>query len=559
MNRKTVTALICLAILLPHLCQASGVVRRFVLAAGANSGGPERVPLLYAVSDAEKFAEVLTDMGGVNPRDRVVLENPDLRAFEGALEDLSASVSAAGSDSGRTEVLLYYSGHADEDGLLLGGERFSYSSLRHMVDSIDADVRITVLDACASGAITRLKGGERRQAFLVDDSSDMEGYAFLTSSSADEAAQESDMVGASFFTHYLVSGMRGAADVSGEGKVTLNEAYQFAFHETLERTTETQAGAQHPSYHINMSGTGDVVMTDVRQTSVSLLLADELDGRFFVRNADRQLVAELYKPAGRSIELGLEPGYYEIILERTEEILVGSAELATGDRLVLSYDNLEPGEREPAVARGAPRGTSEAGPALYTLNGRSRVELIVGWWSARPNNLDLTEGGVTTSVNTLNILGGLGFAHWLREDLAVTLDLTGLGSEFETVTTGGVVTQNLGLVSIMVGARKYLPASTLVSGIRPFLSASAGTFIGGVSQTSVGVGVDTSTNAMGAFGGRFGGGVDMLMGRYVMLSTKVAYNLMSDFSRSVGGRDNYSGFEVSVGVGLVFHGFRPGA
>ena len=78
-------------------------------------------------------------------------------------------------------------------------------------------------------------------------SSDTRGYAFLTltSSSAEETAQESDRLKGSFFTHYLVSGMRGAADVSRDGKVTLNEAYQFAFHETLAQTVDTRSGAQH--------------------------------------------------------------------------------------------------------------------------------------------------------------------------------------------------------------------------------------------------------------------------------------------------------------------------
>ncbi len=128
----------------------------------------------------------------------------------------------------------------------------------------------------------------------------------------------------------------------------------------------------------------------------------------------------------------------------------------------------------------------------------------------------------------------------------------------DEVVDEGVVTQTLGLASIMVGARKYLPASTLRSGIRPFLSAAADTFIGGVSQTSVGIGIGTSTSAMGAFGGQVGGGGDILMGRYVMLSTIAAYNIMSDFRQPVGGKNNYSGFEVSLGVSLMFHGFRPG-
>ena len=126
----------------------------------------------------------------------------------------------------------------------------------------------------------------------------MRGHAFLTSSSADEVAQESEGLGGSFFTHYLTSGMRGAADVSGDGKITLNEAYQFAFHETLGGTADTRGGAQHPAYDIQLSGTGDVVMTDVRQTSAGLVLSEDLQGRCFVRNADDQLVVELQKPRG---------------------------------------------------------------------------------------------------------------------------------------------------------------------------------------------------------------------------------------------------------------------
>ncbi len=48
-----------------------------------------------------------------------------------------------------------------------------------------------------------------------------------------------------------------------------------------------------PAYDIKLSGTGDVVMTDLRQTSAGLVLDEDLDGRFFIRNAERQLVAEL--------------------------------------------------------------------------------------------------------------------------------------------------------------------------------------------------------------------------------------------------------------------------
>ena len=149
------------------------------------------------------------------------------------------------------EVLMHIAGMEDPESRL-DESLFSYARLRNAMDRMEAEVQIAILDACASGAITRLKGGRRQKAFMVDASSDMRGYAFLTSSSGDEAAQESDAIGASFFSHYLVSGLRGAADVTGDGRVTLNEAYQFAFQNTLEGTERTQGGAQHPAYDIKM-------------------------------------------------------------------------------------------------------------------------------------------------------------------------------------------------------------------------------------------------------------------------------------------------------------------
>ena len=46
--------------------EATQVVRRFVLAVGANDGGAERETLQYAVSDAQNFVRVMETMGGVD-------------------------------------------------------------------------------------------------------------------------------------------------------------------------------------------------------------------------------------------------------------------------------------------------------------------------------------------------------------------------------------------------------------------------------------------------------------------------------------------------------------
>ncbi|NPC85703.1 caspase family protein, partial [Pyxidicoccus fallax] len=291
-------------------------LRRFALIVGSSEGGDGRERLRYAGSDALAMSRVLEELGGVAVADRVLLLEADRAALTKALERMKVLVESAASPSVRRELVLYYSGHSDGEGLLPRGERLPYEELRKGLAGIPADVRIAILDSCGSGALTRYKGGVRRPAFLTDASSQVRGHAYLASSSADEVAQESDSIGASFFTHFLVTGLRGAADTSADGRVTLHEAYQFAFHETLARTERSQGGPQHAAYDIQLAGSGDLVMTDLRGSTVRLAVAEDVQGRLFVRDWGNQLVAELQKPGGRRLALGLEAGRYHFVLER---------------------------------------------------------------------------------------------------------------------------------------------------------------------------------------------------------------------------------------------------
>ncbi|MHB8420941.1 MAG: caspase family protein [Myxococcales bacterium] len=307
-------------------------LRRYALLVGANDGGQGRPKLRYADSDAEAMERVLRELGGVLASDSVLLLDPDRATFRMALDRLRIQVAGGHLPGVATEVLVYYSGHSDFEGLLLKGEHLSYQELRHDLDGFRADVRIAILDSCASGELTRAKGGVARPAFLIDSANQVQGHAFLTSSSADEASQESDGLRASFFTHALLSGLRGGADATGDGRVTLNEAYQFAFQETLARTERTEGGAQHPAYDIQLAGSGDVIMTDLRGTSAVLRIARDLAGRLFVRDAADHLVVELAKTAGHPIELALEPGAYQVTLDRGGNLFEAHVVLSEGRR-----------------------------------------------------------------------------------------------------------------------------------------------------------------------------------------------------------------------------------
>jgi hypothetical protein len=337
-------------------------LRRLALFIGSNNGGPERALLRYAENDARAMASLMQELGGVAAEDSIVVLAPTTGNVVGSFRRMRQRAREAQAGSRRVEFLLYYSGHSDEQGLLLGSDRFSYLELKAAIQEVRADVNIAILDSCSSGAFTLLKGGTRQPAFLVDDSSQMQGHAYLTSSSEDEAAQESDAVSGSFFTHYLLSGMRGAADATRDGQISLNEVYHYAFSETLARTEKTQAGPQHPSYNIQLTGTGDLTLTDLRAAPCTLFIAEDVEGRLFIRNARGKLVVELGKEKGFPVDLGLPEGRYSITLNQGDGSYESSLTIRSGGRAILDLQQFTPAGKQRAVTRGAER-AEEQDPA----------------------------------------------------------------------------------------------------------------------------------------------------------------------------------------------------
>jgi hypothetical protein len=348
-------------------------LRRFALLVGVNDGGAARARLRYAASDAHAMARVLESLGGVAPGDLVFVADGSRRALQDGFAAVERMLRAEQSRGVRRELVFYYSGHSDEEGLLLGSERISYQELRAFIHQAPADLSLAILDSCESGAFTRHKGGARRAPFLLDASIDTHGHAFLTSSAANEVAQESDRIAASFFTYFLVSGLRGAADSNRDRRVTLQEAFQFASQETLARTEHTQGGPQHAAYEFDLTGTGDMVVTDVRTTQAGLVLTPELSGRISVREAGGALIAELRKPPGSSVELGLEAGSYVVAVENGGAVKEAQLTLASGEHLALGGVAFHPGAPlEVAVARGG-----DDAPAA-TPSGPATVEATAG-------------------------------------------------------------------------------------------------------------------------------------------------------------------------------------
>ena len=99
------------------------------------------------------------------------------------------------------------------------------------------------------------------------------------------------------------------------------------------------------------------------------MFGPDYDGRFFVLGPRRQLVAELVKPVRAHVELGLEPGEYEVYFEQEQKLLSSSVELRDGERQELgapgpapdaAVADAEPGRRRAARARPARRAHARA-------------------------------------------------------------------------------------------------------------------------------------------------------------------------------------------------------
>jgi hypothetical protein len=333
--RRILTGLLCLFGWLVALPAWAGV-QRFAVIVGNNRGQQDDVELRYAEADAEKVANVLRDIGSFAPADIVVLRNEDADTVRSTLITFNDRIRAAQS-SANTQTLLfvYYSGHADAQALRLGGSRLELSEVTQLVRGSAATFRLLVVDACRSGTLTRVKSGRPVAPFALATESELhgEGLAFLTASSANEDAQESDEIRGSFFTHAFVSGLLGAADRDHNGAVTLEEAYRHAYDATLRATSSTFAGTQHPTFQFEVRGQEWLVLTRPGATEHNRgRLVFPRDIGFLVMGDSEHgpVVAEVSATDGGRA-LSVRPGRYFVRGRASDALLEGTVAVAADE------------------------------------------------------------------------------------------------------------------------------------------------------------------------------------------------------------------------------------
>lgn len=331
------------ALLLLGVASALAGERRYALVVGNDRGDVGEQPLLFATKDATRVAEVLKTLGSVDPMDVVLLHNPDAEQVLQVLDRLNGRMGEELQPDQQGLLYVYYSGHADAEALHLSGSRLGLRELRDAVEAASVHTRVLVIDACRAGSITRLKGATPIPAFEIDlDIADSlsEGMAIITAAAPGEDAQESDRLQGGIFTHHFLAGLQGAADTSGDHAVSLKEAFSYASARTILTTSQAPV-VQHPSYAYDLSGSDDLVLTELVGARRVGQLQLPQDGAYIVfdgRSMDVVAEFELEEPG----LLALPQGRY--VLRRRTPSRVFEAEFRIVERelLQVSEDLLQP-------------------------------------------------------------------------------------------------------------------------------------------------------------------------------------------------------------------------
>ncbi|HTL31850.1 MAG TPA: caspase family protein, partial [Kofleriaceae bacterium] len=247
--------------------------------------------------------------------DIVVHPSPDeLRARIAKLGEKLAADEKAGR---ATRVLFYYSGHAKASAVNLGKDEMPLPELRQKLFDLPSKLTVVVLDACQSGSFSRVKGAAPAADFSFNSRQQLDatGVAVLASSSGSELSQESEQLKSSYFTHHLLVGLRGAGDTNGDGQVTVDEAYRYAYHQTLLATAETAVGGQHVSLEVDLKGHGEVPLSYPKAATAHIELPAALEGKTLIEDKRAQtVVAETYKAKGTAVRVAVAPGDYRVIV-----------------------------------------------------------------------------------------------------------------------------------------------------------------------------------------------------------------------------------------------------
>lgn len=307
---------------------------RVVVAVGHRAGLPGETPLKHSLRDATRVRDVFVQLGDVKPQNAILLSEPTQASLFAALD--RAAAIARGRRPEEVTFVFYFSGHGDRERLHLGPEKVALKDIDAKLAAIPASLRIVVADACRTGE-ARPKGVSDDEPFAITlgAQSPASGVVRIHASADGEVAQESDELGGAVFTHYFITGLAGAADSDGDARVTLAEAYAFAYGQTLFRSARASGVVQRPAAQLDLREAAPIVLTRTN-TAAAIGLPRASDVHYLIYGVgSRAVIGELWSAPDRVVALAVAPGKYIVQRRAGGRSAAAQIEIARGEKRVL--------------------------------------------------------------------------------------------------------------------------------------------------------------------------------------------------------------------------------
>ncbi|MCX6216972.1 caspase family protein [Spirosoma sp.] len=217
-------------------------------------GRPGKGDLTFSDDDAELFYRLLrSPMSGSIPSENIIL----LTNSRASRANIMRAMTLFQQATPRDRIIFYFSGHG-APGMLLP---YDYTPDAR-VTLYDRDVKaafrqsaartkLLLADACMAGTMRNRQYPSRPPA--VSSSTDNSTVVVLLSSRNEETSREGSNLQQGFFTHYLVKGATGDADINPRnGIVTIKELYDYVRQGVRQESQNQQTPVAYGRFPENL-------------------------------------------------------------------------------------------------------------------------------------------------------------------------------------------------------------------------------------------------------------------------------------------------------------------
>lgn len=235
---------------------SAGEIEIFALIVGV-ARYPDFESLKYTDDDAYLFFAFLkSPEGGAVPDDHIQILIDENATASNIIKGMDEVLARADTND---VVITYFAGHG------LGGffipfdcngytHRLYYETIKTKLQMARARHKLCIVDACYSGSLLAAKAPlmESLNLFYHQLSNAHGGIAFLMSSKEEEFSLESKGLRQGIFSHYLIEGLKGNADLDRDRIITLGEIHDFVQAHVRTYTKDAQNPVLAGRYDRNM-------------------------------------------------------------------------------------------------------------------------------------------------------------------------------------------------------------------------------------------------------------------------------------------------------------------